>query len=359
MEPLCGIKTDTPRHMNKLQEIWKDPVWSKVIAAGLIFIFSQIPIVISSIIKNLSISQTYDKILIFLTSDCIIPCWILILIIIAAIISIIFGIKRLWDKNDSDKVENMIVDKPVEPDKKAQSDDIDLTINEAPTVFFHDRFCEAFPGYVNGYRWFTKSKDINNRLSILLKHPTRFKKADGHGITSDPIWWFRGSRAFPVYSFKILNCSKVLMNCDELKIEKIAAYRGLTYFRDFIYVQCYPDKPIGIYKQDKDYFNKCVKEYREFIENHGIYKGKIISSQELSDGAAIIRGKPQSTTGAESRYRFLTKYNFIIAAKFSPYNCNEFYRESDIYFINLLKEKISFDDFVNWMSRFEKNINDY
>jgi len=345
--------------MNRLQKIWKDPVWSKVIAAGFIFIISQIPVVISSIIKNRSISQTYNKILIYLTSDCIVPCWIFILIVIVLIVSLTFGIKKMRSKNKLVRLGNEVAEKLVEPDNNTQANENEITINEAPTVFFHYRFCEAFPGYDNGYRWFTKSKDINTRLSILLKHPTRFKKADGHGITSDPVWWFRGSSALPVDRFKILNRSKVLMNCDELKIEKIAAYRGSSYFRDFIYVQCYPDKPIGIYKQDNDYFKKCIKENREYIENYGIYKGKIISSQEFSDGAAIIRGKLQSTIGAESRNRFLTKYNFIIGAKFSPYNCNEFYRESESYFINLLKEEISFDDFVNWMSRFEKNKNDY
>jgi len=275
------------------------------------------------------------------------------------IVLLAFGIKKMRNKNKPVRLRNEVVEKLVEPDNNTQTNENETTINEAPTVFFHYRFCESFPGYDNGYRWFTKRKDINTRLSILLKYPTRFKKADGHGITSDPVWWFRGSSALPVDRFKILNRSKVLMNCDELKIEKIASYRGPSYFRDFVYVQCYPDRPIGIYKNDKNYIKNCIKENREYIENYGIFNGKIISSKELSDGAAIIKGKPQSTTGAESRNRFLTKYNFIIAAKFSPYNCDEFYRESESYFVNLLKEEISFDDFVNWMSRFEKNRNDY
>jgi hypothetical protein len=250
------------------------------------------------------------------------------------------------------------IKKPIKSKNVNHLEEIELTINEAPTVFFHYRFCDSFPGFDNRYRWFTKSKDINTRLSILLKHPTRFKKADGYGITSDPIWWFRGASAFPVNSFKILNRSKVLLNSDEFKIEKIAAYRGISYFRDFIYVQCYPDKPIGIYKHDKNYIKKQIEDNQEYIENYGIYKGKIISSQELRDSAAIIKGKPCSTIGAESRNRFLTKYNFIIAAKFSPYNCKEFNIESKLYFDKLLKEEINFDDFAEWMARFEKNRND-
>ncbi|MBA7555013.1 hypothetical protein ES705_47657 [subsurface metagenome] len=287
------------------------------------------------------------------------PCWIVLLIIIILIISLVFGFIGLRKKRKTEKLENDTIKEPEKSENVNHIEPNELSINEAPTVFFHYRFCEAFPGFDNGYRWFTRNKDINTRLSILLKHPTRFTKADGHGITSDPVWWFRGSSALPINSFIILNRSKVLMNNDELKIEKIAAYRGTSYFRDFIYIQCYPDKSIGIYKHDKNYIKKCYEENREYVENYGLYKGKIISSQELSDGAAIIKGKPQSTYGAESRNRFLTKYNFIIAAKFSPYNCNEFYRDSDLHFGKLLKEEMSFDDFVNWMKQFEKNRNDY
>lgn len=345
--------------MNRLHKIWKDPVWSKVIAAGLIFIFSQIPVVISSIIKNQSISQTYDKILIFLTSDCNIPCWILILIIIISIVSIIFGIKRLLNKNKSVKVEKEVVEKREEPDKNTQADDTDLIINEAPTVFFHYRFCEAFPGFDNGFRWFTKSKDINTRLTILLKHPTRFKKADGHGITSDPVWWFRGSSALPVESLKIIGRNKVLLNHDELKIEKIAAYRGQSYYQDFVYIQCVPDKPIGIYNHDKEYIEECFKNNRYYTEEYGLFKRKILTRQEYDDGAAVIKGKPQTISGAELRIRFLTKYNLIIAAKFSPYNCDEFYRNSDDLFGGLLKGEVSFGEFVDWMKKLEKNRNDY
>jgi hypothetical protein len=54
----------------------------------------------------------------------------------------------------------------------------------------------------------------------------------------------------------------------------------------------------------------------------------------------------------------LTKYNFIIAAKFSPYNCQDFSRNSGEFFGKLLRDEIEFDEFVEWMKHFEKNHSD-
>lgn len=337
----------------KLKQIlWNKSIRNSLVASFWFLIISQVAIFIWSKISNINFFQVYQKIFDFLNEKICFNTWICLLFTFVLLTLVYFYFKKYKRKERSQGSDNKILTREIKPEEKT-------TITDAPTVFFHNRFCDAFPGIERGYQWIIKNRDINTRLKILLLHPTSFDNKEGHGVTSDPIWWFRGSSALPVNSFKILNRSKVLMNSDELKIEKIAAYKGTSYFRDFIYVQCYPDKPIGIYKHDKNYIKKRIEENREYIENYGIYKGKIISSQELSDGAAIIKGKPQSTIGAESRNRFLTKYNFIIAAKFSPYNCDEFCRESELYFGNLLKEEISFDDFVNWMTRFEKNRNDY
>jgi hypothetical protein len=206
---------------------------------------------------------------------------------------------------------------------------------------------------------FNKNKEINTRLKLLLAYPTRFKKRSGHDVTVDPIWWFHGSSASPIDSFKILDRKKVLMNIDELLIEKIAAYRGRLYYEDFVYVQCLADKPTGIYKYDKDKIPELNKNYDEYREEFGVYKHRFISRREYDDGSALIRGKPVRVEDAELRTRNLTRYNFIIAAKFSPYNCDDFYTNSDVYFIQLLKNEIDFDVFINWMRKFPKNRNDY
>jgi len=144
-----------------------------------------------------------------------------------------------------------------------------------------------------------------------------------------------------------------------LLIYKIAAFRGNSYFADFVYVQCIPDKPIGLYKHNKIEIEEHFNKYGEYREGFGVFKRKFISSQEYHDGFALIKGKPVEIEGAIFRTRNMTKYNFIIAAKFSPYNCNVFYRDSDDYFIKLLKGELEFESFVTWMRSFPKNMTDY
>ena len=53
----------------------------------------------------------------------------------------------------------------------------------------------------------------------------------------------------------------------------------------------------------------------------------------------------------ESRHRFLTDYNFIIAAKGSAFNNAEFESTSEIYFKGLLDGTISIEDFHKYFDR--------
>ena len=91
-------------------------------------------------------------------------------------------------------------------EKKSENQILEETeIKLAPTVFFHNRFCDAFPGSSNGYKWFFSKSDIKNRLKILLKDPLSFDNGEGYGIDKRPIWWFRGSGSLPLEKFEILN----------------------------------------------------------------------------------------------------------------------------------------------------------
>jgi hypothetical protein len=301
-----------------IDKIWKDPVWSSVIASILVIIISQIFILIWSWIKNIGFVDVY---------------------------------KRLFDRINvfiNKKEKSVINDKT----NDKISDDF---INIEPTVFFHQRFCAAFPGYNNGYKWFLSRKDIKNRLKILLASPTYFKNKSGHGVTSDPIWWFRGTGALPIKNFEILSSQKILINTEELKIEKIAAYRGHSYYQDFVYIQCLPDSPVGIYNHNQLSLEAAFENNDEYYEEFGVYKNHFISLQEYDDNSAIIKGKPVNVAGAKLRVRHLIKYNFIIAAKFSPYNCREFCIKSEEYFGKLLKNELDFDDFISFMKSLPKN----
>lgn len=333
-----------------IKKIWKDSVGSKLIAAGLIFIISLIAIFFWGLITKLNFFGIYKKIFDLLKTDFLIKGWLLLILIFILLSTVLFLIRTIKKKiKDSPKVSEKVQEFK-EPEK--------TEIREASTVFFHYRFCDAFPGFSSSYKWFTSKRDIRNRLKILLANPLAFDLGEGYGIDIRPIWWFRGSCAIPIEKFEILNRKKVLLYIDELIIDKIAAYRGQSYYEDFVYVQCLPDRPTGLYNHNQQYIESCINEDREYQEEFGVFNNRFISRQEYDDGSAIIKGKPVRTIGAELRSRTLTKYNFIIAAKFSPYNCQDFYRNSHEYFGKLLRNEIVFDDFINWIKKFPKNHND-
>jgi hypothetical protein len=300
--------------------IWNDPVGSKVISWVIILIITQVFILIWSLIKKIKFWQVYVNIYNFIDN--------------------IFKTKSKTLKNEE------------------ELESYDTIVKTAPTVFFHDRMCDSFPGFSNGFRWFDSQKDIRTRLKILLESPLTFDKWEGYGVDNKPIWWFSGSQALPIEKFEILDRNKVLINIDELIIEKIAAYRSRSYYEDFVYVQCLADKPTGLYKHDQVAIDLCFNENRVYHEFYGVFKNRKITSNEWNDGSTIIKGRPVSTLGAEQRCRVLTKYNFIITAKFSPYNCKYFSMNSGEYFGKLLHDDITFEDFVNWMKKFPKNHND-
>jgi uncharacterized membrane protein len=98
---------------------WKDPVWSKVIASGLFFILSQIFILLWSIIKNLNFFDVYKNIFKFLR------------------------FKRVLGAKKNISSSKSVIKSP-------EVNDLNLKITLQPTVFFHYRFCDAFPGvYIN------------------------------------------------------------------------------------------------------------------------------------------------------------------------------------------------------------------
>jgi len=341
---------------NFIRKTWEDPVWSKVIAAGIVFILSQILIFVWGLITKLNFTQVYGQIFEFLKTTYIVKGWFLSILFSVIIIClvVIFLRKKPQTQTLEEKNENKSKEKQID-----KSDEIiETEIREEPTVFFHRRLCNAFPGFSHGYQEFKSKRDIRNRLKILLASPLSFDKGEGHGIDRTPIWWFRGGSALHVKRFKILSRQKVLLNYDELIIEKIVAFRGYSYYQDFVYVQCKADKATGLYEHYQLSLEHSFEEGGEYQEEFAIFKNKFISRQDFDDGSTIINGKPVKTTGAELRCRTLIKYNFIICAKFAPYNCHEFSATSKEYFKKLLTNEITFDDFARWMNKFPKNRND-
>ena len=131
------------------------------------------------------------------------------------------------------------------------------------------------------------------------------------------------------------------MDVYELNIERIAVYRRGAYYQSFVYVEVTPDEPTGLYDIDNNSIQERIKTIGYATEEYAIFQDTMITRECYDDGAAVIEGIPTDISGAaELRVRYLSKYNFLIAPKFSPINSKEFDRLS----INLFDEMLSGHD---------------
>jgi hypothetical protein len=106
------------------------------------------------------------------------------------------------------------------------------------TIEFAGRFAQAFPG-VRGIAWFDNPDDVKQRLEKLFEAPLVYSDAT-------PVWWF-GDGSLQIESFRSLAPCLYLMNrVEELKIRRIAAVHGRSYYQSFVYVECGPLPPTGL-----------------------------------------------------------------------------------------------------------------
>lgn len=243
---------------------------------------------------------------------------------------------------------------------KTDSKDLAIKATEESTVFFARRMAEAFPG-VRGVCEFSDRKEINKRLSILLQAPLKFEQGLDRADT-DPVWFFRAGAAEDIQSFLRIGNNKVLMNTDELLIKRIVVYRDSgRYYGQYVYVEVEADKPCGCYSHNEDTMKYMIDKRGYYDEEFAVFKPswylpeRKITRQEYDDGSAMVNGKPMRLHGrAELRLRYLTSYNFILAAKFSPFNCHEFDRTSGEYLKGMLNGTISVKQFDEYMMVFPK-----
>lgn len=227
------------------------------------------------------------------------------------------------------------------------------------TTFFHYRLTDAFPCLNEGLTEFSDRRTIVKRMEVLLAEPLTFSSEDSRpGFDSHPIWWFRGTYNLWIDKFQVINWHKVLINIDEYIVIKLIVYKSKHNYKDFIYVECAPDKPSGANKLSQEDIDRDVKEFGYCQEEYGLFRNRIITRREYDEGSTLIHGKPTITSGAKLRSRVLTKFNFIIAAKHSPYNSNTFDRYSEEYFNKLLTNQIEFHEFLVWMQSLNRNPRD-
>lgn len=231
----------------------------------------------------------------------------------------------------------------------------DIERFDAPTPFFWYRIGKAFPG-IRGIKEFTDPKECVDRLEILLKNPL---SKSGQKM-KDPIWWFRGSTNSPIKKIMRISPTKFLMNNDEIEVKKVIVFSSNSYFRNFVYVEIYPEKSTGIYGEiNQRVLNQKIKSHDEFIEQYAIYKDKIIKEEEYEDGAAEIDGKVVDIEGeAELRVRYLTPYNFIICAKWNPFNNSRYDERVENILNDMLDGIRNIDDLVTLFKKIPKHEND-
>ena len=235
-----------------------------------------------------------------------------------------------------------------------------LKATEESTEMFSRRIANAFPGD-RGLVVHTELNEIESSLKALLQYPLDFK-AGYPSATTDPIWWFRGGSAEHIKSFKQLRGRQFLMNYEEINIKRIAVYRDSgRYYAQYVYVETMVKKHPAYNNKESENIKKIVRDLGYYDEEYALFKpfklfpAKKITLQEYDDGACRLFGKLINIKGrAERRMKYLTPYNFIICAKFAPYNSHEYDRTSGEYLNKILKNEITIEDFNNYMKLFPR-----
>lgn len=187
------------------------------------------------------------------------------------------------------------------------------------TETFDLRIAGAFPGQL-GLIEVLEPTEAAERLGALLL-PTRFRRNER---PDDPIWWFRGHSNLPVAAFRDLGNGRCLLNNMELNVRRVVAYRSIDTAYQFVYVESEPDEPVGLYTHTLRSLEERAERRGYAAEEYGLFRGHPITRMEYDDAAAVINGKlvdfTKTPDRAEIRRRFLTKFNFLICAKFHPVN---------------------------------------
>lgn len=234
-------------------------------------------------------------------------------------------------------------------------------IYEESTVFFRRRMAAAFPGQRDLIEY-TKAGDIHRHLSKLLESPLKFDESVIGTI--DPIWYFRGSSALDIISYKRIGRRRFVLGWDELKIKRIVAFvENGRYYSNYVYVETEGQNPTRVNKKylTKEQIKELKKDFSYVDEEYAIYRpcalfSKMVTKQEEDDGATNIFGRlvHMKRQHIETRVRYLTNYNFVIAAKGSAFNNNEFSRTSEPYFNGLLDGSVTIEAFHEYMMSFPK-----
>ena len=332
---------------NQVTPYWKDPVWSKVIAAAIIassvFVGGVLWATAKSRYSKVSFKVEINKVIIYFQGDTKVNnliFWLVVIFLIWVLISfsilIVAAIKKaLLKQEENDDSEEL------------------PSITEDSISFFSYRISKAFPGQ-RGLQWYD-SKTAVQRLSILLKAPLTFKPSSIEVYMSQPIWWFRGGSSLDIKLLRTLSKTKVLMSNNELEIKRIAVFVGNTDWKSFIYVEINAEPQTGLYNYSMEDIQDRISSMGYCAEEYGLLNKIPIHRQEYDDGAAVINGKVVDAGTAELRIRYLSSFNFVVAAKQSPLNSARFCKESREKFDSFLAGELPEEDFLAFLQGFDRN----
>ena len=343
-----------------IKKFWNDPVWSKVIAAGIITVLSAVIgfvwIVVLYFWQQLypnHVKTFFEFALNYLSSSTIVNngiIWLFGILFLALAIIVFYSIFSLFLKKKN-------------AEESAFSDDK----NELPVFnfsnsagFFDMRLGKAFPG-VRGLVWFESPDEAIKRIKILLEEPLVFKGSINlDNSRNHPLWWFRGSSSGAIESFSILRQgffqSKIVrLNIDEYIISRVAVYSSSSYYRNFVYVETKPSVRSGAYKISDEHIEQAIKDWGYYSEEFATVDGKIIKRTEYDDGAAIIKGKVTDASNAKLATRYLSKYNFVITGQQSALNVLECQREQTQLFNSILQGDANIDDLIEHVNSIKKD----
>lgn len=218
-----------------------------------------------------------------------------------------------------------------------EEDGLPVMKHETSTQFFSERFTKAFPG-VRGTQWFRDPIKAIERLALFFTKPIVFC---GH----QPIWWWRSGNMY-IQDFSILSNNTILLDHQELIIDELAVVNAGSYYQEFLYVKAKPSQPSGLYDISSVPDQIALRGYAK--EEFALFRGRPVTRAEYDDGAAVIDGQVVTLNGeAQLRERFLTPYNFIIAAHESPINNDCFDEPCNEMLNHILRGEAIIDELIN------------
>jgi hypothetical protein len=119
------------------------------------------------------------------------------------------------------------------------------------------------------------------------------------------------------------------------------------YYQCFVYIEANPMEHSGLYDWKDGEIQDQTEKQGYCYEEFGVYQRKfLIRRSEYDDGAANINGKivDLDWRATESRIRYLSPYNLVIAAFQNPLNNSAFDEIFEQIMNDILMGKASIED---------------